>query len=121
MRSTPSPYKVYVKDYLKLSEPMKLLIAKWKNILATRYKNWGTRWLTTKPSMTSNQIDISKTPVSQTSNCPSGQDFTYQPNGSNASTPETSHVSQLTTVPGMHHTLSQSTHPPALLMTPQWG
>jgi hypothetical protein len=62
-----SLYKTYVKDYSKLSDPMKLLIMRWKTILASRYKGWGTRWLNTSGPMTKNQTVTQKTPSSPTS------------------------------------------------------
>jgi hypothetical protein len=73
----PSPYKTYVKDYSKLSDPMKQLITRWKTILANGYEGWETKWQNTRGPMTKSQKAMSKTPDSTTSKCPSAWGSTH--------------------------------------------
>jgi hypothetical protein len=79
----PSPYETYAKDYLKLSDHMKLLIIKWKTILASRYKGWGIRCPNTSEPTTKSQRVTPKIPNSLTSRSQLVQDSIYQSNGSN--------------------------------------
>jgi hypothetical protein len=63
----PSPYETYAKNYSKLSDPMKLLIMKWKTILVSRYEGWGTRCQNISELMTKSLRATPKTPNSPTS------------------------------------------------------
>jgi hypothetical protein len=111
MTSTQLLCKAYAKDYLRLSEPTKWLIGKWKTILANRYTGWRTRWQNTSEPTTKYLRDTLKTCSSCISKCPLGQDSIYQSNGSNASTPVTSPAIQLMTACETLHTSYPSTHP----------
>jgi hypothetical protein len=111
MTLMPSLYEAYAKDYSKLSKPMRQLIVGWKNVLAARYKDWGTRSPDTRKPMTKNQRVILKIHTFLTSNYPLGQDSICPQNGSSTSTQATSHASQPIMAHVTHLISSQSTCP----------